>query len=213
MLLLCAPGGSYLDHSLVGKREDLLRPLFLYVHQAIGLGDVFLSRQELAVEDYRRLVNHDALPLQEAAETKDTPEVSQEEEAVERCCSVCSLLSDSLDVLQPVLLLLVRQAGHLGGGRGGGCGIESLDSNWFLQTEPGNHEGRLHGTSRTRSCSHDTSINTVSQKLVWILDNQAQVRLGPGLISAVLWDILQRPLTSCLHQTPQQCELPPDVAS
>lgn len=69
VLLLCAPGGSYLDHSLVGKREDLLRPLFLYVHQAVGLGDVLLSRQELAVEDDRCLVNHDALPLQEAAET------------------------------------------------------------------------------------------------------------------------------------------------
>lgn len=62
--------GSYLDHSLVGKREDLLGPLLLHVHDAVGFGDVLLSGEQLAVEEHGRLVDYDAFPLQEAAETQ-----------------------------------------------------------------------------------------------------------------------------------------------
>lgn len=48
------------------------------------------------------------------------------------------LFSDSLDVFDPVLLLLVRQADDIGGRGSGGSVIHSLDTRRFLQTKPAN---------------------------------------------------------------------------
>lgn len=67
---LLRPQQHYLHHSLVGEREDLLRPLFFQFHHSVGLGDIFPPSQQLAVQKHSCLVDHDAFTFQVTARGK-----------------------------------------------------------------------------------------------------------------------------------------------
>lgn len=57
------------------------------------------------------------------------------------------LFSESLDILHPVLLLLVRQAGDFGWRRSGGPVVHPLDTRWFLKTKPKNRANNISAAS------------------------------------------------------------------
>lgn len=68
------------------------------------------------------------------------------------------LLSESLDILHPVLLLLVRQVGDFGWRRSGGLVVHFLDTRWFLKTKPKNRENSILAAS---CFAPKTTTNTV----------------------------------------------------
>lgn len=65
------------------------------------------------------------------------------------------LFSESLDILHPVLLLLVRQAGDFGWRRSGGPVVHPLDTRWFLETKPKNRANNISAASCFAPKNHD----------------------------------------------------------
>lgn len=72
------------------------------------------------------------------------------------------LLGDSLHVLHPVLLLLVRQAVDFGGGGSGGPVIHSLHTGGFLQTKPAEQEKKCHSVDSLKSVPADGTFRESS---------------------------------------------------
>lgn len=76
-VLVLRPQQLYLHHSLVGKREDLLGPLFFQFHHSVGLWDIFPPSQQLAVQKHSCLVDHDAFPFQVTAKRGKLGQIRQ----------------------------------------------------------------------------------------------------------------------------------------